>query len=866
MYDFNSFDTAVEGTPGVPQKPKKKDKYDFSSFDESIDPKKKISVGQYGYSNSLAGGGVQSVDGGEVGNSNLQSEKNSIDWNNWFKKDEHLVDQPESKDPLNDNLVGLTQNLNSLKVDPSISFEKSQKIKQIQDQIGKIKNGSAIPNGVLGKDVLSKITGKNPDNLSTDQINELTPNTLTGQSAKKSYLDLRGIKESFNNTSSIDEASIDFAIKNGDKGLELLRNYLGGNTSAIGDATKGEKLFEFLNNKNVQYLAQTDPKVYQEYKEALFNLPNHYPEYAATVVKQLISDKLEKNGDNNWFYNITGKDKADKIIDDAIKDGELPDNYKGVYENDVRPKLGTWQQLIHGNPLKTPGLLENVNEGAQDMLLGTGKSVAELIGIRYLYKSGSEQLSETVDKDYNSVNLNPTSLLHKTTMNGGKLIGAVLGMFPMSSSLETLGLAKANANGIAFGLGVLGDYNDQSKKLFPTNPLKQAVYTNVMTGLNIWGSKFLPGQNIGKVMEEQEPNIVATLKDVLAGKTPIEDGKQRIINGLVKTAKGSLEGGEFMAATTAADDLLSQTLQNKKVDLGQTAEKTFESFETGFLASSFLVGAEEILKKNKGVGESIYAMASNPDHFKEVITRMAETAPDFAKSKDDILANLDYISTVKKSLDSKDMNDSQKKNYIIRALNEKTRTGNIENITEPTLKKQQSDKLKKSQEINSNLLNGIPEEKTVENQAKKTVKELYDSDMLPKKDRELLEKPSTTEGGEPKYDEDKVVDYLDAVRKKEDSEKNKLPVSLVEAAKEVEPRVRISASELKALQPKTTTKMPIKHADEVFGEKLPLSMKYKDVKVKDLFSGEEQTMSASKARKSMEKQHNILEKLVNCLT
>lgn len=67
-----------------------------------------------------------------------------------------------------------------------------------------------------------------------------------------------------------------------------------------------------------------------------------------------------------------------------------------------------------------------------------------------------------------------------------------------------------------------------------------------------------------------------------------------------------------------------------------------------------------------------------------------------------------------------------------------------------------------------------------------------------------------------------------------------------------------------------TTAKPIEseipQAEKVFNEKLSVEQKYSKIETEDIFTGEKKEMSVKSAIRTMEKKHDLLEKLVKCLT
>lgn len=659
---------------------------------------------------------------------------------------------------------------------------------------------NAFDSGESAKNFLQKgLFNESIENLAPEQIKELAGNNFTKQIAANRYEKLREVQEVLHNR-TLDEASIYYAAKS-DPNIKNFLDLAGGpggdtkETSAIPLSVRGQKKLEFLMNPDVKAIAMQDPDRKREYDNEIANFPSHHPDFATKLLADAIAKRREDTGGNNWFANVVGKEATDKIVDDLITEGQFPASYKFLYQKTIRPKLGTWQsigrgvgnaipglnQVVNESPIPTPGMVENFEQGFENFQVGAAKSLANVSGIQGQLQPEAQQTFNAIEKAASTPVLEPKGLLHKVSLHGGNLMGFVAGLAGTSSALgATKLLSPEVAQATAMVLATHGDSNERAKILFPGEKLKQATYVGTMDILNGVLGKYLPGQQIPKLLKPSENIIASTLTKMVDGEITTDAAKGVLTNLVANTVKGSLKGGEFMGAIAGVDDLLTQTLQGKGIDFAQSTEKAWDAFKIGLLATGPLSLMEAGLKSNKPFRNEILSMADNPDYYKELANREAETNPEFAKIKDDVIENIDYISKVKE--ETAGMKPKERSEYILNSLAEKVKLTKAEQATDPTIKKRLQKEAKDLHEIKEAALNGIPEEKVRRNQIIKEIKDLYDDDYLSKKARAAVES-TKTEGGEPKFDESKVMSFLEEVAKSDEL----YPSGITELANEMFP-------------------------------------------------------------------------------
>lgn len=679
-----------------------------------------------------------------------------------FRRGDHVVSD-DSKDPVGE----LAKQINIKKY----SYPEYKVTRKKIDLI----NNSFFPSGESAKSYL-------------EQNQDMPPTNQTRQLAEKRYADYKKVEDALSGANSLEQAAINLAIINGDEQVKYLTEQTGGKligfddqTSPIPMSMRGEKLMQLLMNKDLYELAEKNPQLKQSIKEETFNFPNRYPAFAAKLLAESIAQKRDEKGLNNMFANIVSKETTDKIVDELIEEGTFPSNYRFVYEKEIRPKLGTAQsigrgignlipglnQLVQESPIQTPGLLESFEKGLEDTQVGIAKSIVNLpsLGgfptIADALQPDQQQVFNVLKKQYETPVFEPSSLRHKLAMHGGSMAAFVSGIVGGTGALRAANIIKdpTLANAAMMVLATHGDTDEKAKALFPRNDFKQHVYIATMDGLNAAMGRFLPGHQIPKLMAKNEPTIANVLKKMVDGEITTSAAKNQIMQFVGETAKGTLGGAEFMGAISAADDALTQVLEGKDLNLGQTLDAGWEGFKLGLIATPVLAAAQASLKSNKGFRDQLLSIAEDPAFYKKLAEIEAIKDTEFAKIKDDVVKNIDYVEKVNKDLDVMDLSVKDKQKYMLNSLSELITQKKAAEATDPTIKKQLQKEAKEISEVNDAVLRGIPEEKIKLQQATKEVKEFYEYDMLSKAQKELLETKKTEEG-EPKFDEGKVKSFL----------------------------------------------------------------------------------------------------------
>src|SRR5436190_15365177 len=450
-----------------------------------------------------------------------------------------------------------------------LTKDQTAGVKLFAEKLKRLNN--AFQTGDEAKEYLSKSLGQNVDAIPTEQLRELSKGNTTNTIAVNRLEKRRNVDKAFvQGGNQFEDAAIFYAANSGDENVKYLLEK-GGGPMAIPPAVRDEAVLKFTMNPDVKQMAETNPYLKRQLGETIANFPVNHRDLATKLLADYIAKKRDEKGLNNAWANVVGKESTDKIVDEAIKNGDFPASYKFVYEKELRPKLGTAQSVgrgignaipilnkaINDAPIPTPGLLENIEQGAEDTETGLSKSIVSLGGLDP--RSKAEQTYDQLQKEYTKPEFEPTRSWQKMTMHGGQMVPLVASLVAGGEALQAANLIKSPtlANVTMMALATHGDNKDKALTLFPGNEMKQVVYTGVMDALNASMAKFLPGQQIGKLLKG-ETNVVAdAIKSMVDGKISTDQAKNKILNILGNTIKGTVGGAEFSGAIAGSDDLLS---------------------------------------------------------------------------------------------------------------------------------------------------------------------------------------------------------------------------------------------------------------------------------------------------------------------
>lgn len=630
---------------------------------------------------------------------------------------------------------------------------------------------SLFKNGLEAKDALTKLPN-NPDN-ETRQL---------AQAKSDEYDNVAG---EVLGSQSIEAAALNDKLKN-DPLFSEQYNKLKSEGLPLPDAKVGSITADYMykNGNNIEALASQHPdEVKDDYEDLKNNLLLKHPDFGVGVVANQISREREKLGYNSSVANFHTKtfDKHNDEIASTLSQ-QAQQLWKD-HKDDITKMIDTG------------GIVNRFEEGIESGFGNTKGLFKRVTG----QSSKGERLSDELNNEATTVS-NGEKGWKKSLGTIGNFAGTIAYMAAGNNVLGGLGanpvVADKAMTGLTFGEQMMRD----GEKKYPDNEAK-ALTSGIANTLAFMALSPFKAGKVGDALSKVQPELEAAIS-----KLPEDASTQTMRDALTGAFQKSVmqygEGVAGMGGLTLFNQGLDKALGlNKKAYEQYHPENelpsTLKTMALGLLVPSGVIGIGEYGKRNVAKN-TLYDIATHPEDYK--------TATDDSKNGESVRDKIDFLAKTKDQLDQHNIPVKSQKDYILHAINEQNLSERLTDDTESSIKKNIQDKIKRSQDIKNGILNNIHEEKTIENQSKKVVKEFYDNNLLPKQDEKLVEKESTTEGGEPKFDEKKVKDYLETIVQKDDKAKAKYPTTLVEAAEQMFPDYQKETSEPEVSEKPTVTK------------------------------------------------------------
>lgn len=470
----------------------------------------------------------------------------------------------------------------------------------------------------------------------------------------------------------------------------------------IPDSKRGQIVSVVFSDPNVRsYLEEENPSLKPVIENYQQNLINTHPEFGVNQVANKVSRAVQQSGYNNIepIFNI--HDKGHEQENDLVAQQVLsPDELK------------IWNQRIKNDQAKymdEPSLFEGVAGGMKNTLSGMKNTFTKS------FDSASEQIKSQWEKEAENVSADP-----KGFMNFMRGTGNVLGL------VATIG-ATGNVAGLAYPAGAarviaattpfLGDQLSEATEKYPNNPVK--AWSSALFNTALYGalsSEIFPADKIKGVFQAVKPEVNQVVESLTSGAITKEVARQQM-NTITKKAF-SLLGGAVSTSAKISAEMTGITAANRMLDkvMGMD-DKTFkqyhpddelqDTFKSMFLSNLVLGGMtkySDMRRGNQLVQSSLYEAAANPKKYANVID--AATVKDPSLNKDEMMGNLNFLTTVKKSLDNKGIDPANQSRYLFEALRDKISQEQKAKLPDANLVRSHDAEISRYQQTKERILQG----------------------------------------------------------------------------------------------------------------------------------------------------------------
>lgn len=608
---------------------------------------------------------------------------------------------------------------------------------------------TVFPTGIEANKYLEKVKS---------QKGQLPADNQTVNMALKVSNDYSLVGDQLENSADIEHAALKDFIANHPEFKEQYDAVAQSNYghAPIPEALQGRMIAEYLykHGKNIEAYAKEHPEFADDYNDVKNNLLTKYPDFGINVVANDISKKRQELGYNSRIANIntsTFSKHNDEIAEQLYKDDPQRKAIYDAHKDEIHDKIDV------------PGFINRAVTGIEEGAAGQLETFHSLSG------DAASSIYRNWEQGAKSVSAGETGS-YKTIGEMGHMTGFVAEMAATGNVLRGVGIPSGVANRFLIADTFLGKSIDEGYSKFPNNKFK-AITSGVA---NTVAFMLLPDiVPVGKVN-----NVLAGVKKEIS-KSLSELGDEAISKAAYKDAitSGFKRGVELTGAfakqhTKSVLELATLNQFTRFVDKGLGMNKdafehyhpvneipeTIKLLATANLIPSAIAGYGDFSQREH-TKNTIWEVTNDPDKW----LRISETNPNIPDNlKKDIQDKIKSLVATKDVLDENKVPEKGQKSYLLHSMNEQQLKAKAETTTEPTLKKKYLDDAKRSHEIKEGILKGIPEEKIIENQAIKEVKQMYNDGYLSGAAGKELE-TIKTEGGEGKFDEEKVIPFLKQV-------------------------------------------------------------------------------------------------------
>jgi hypothetical protein len=506
----------------------------------------------------------------------------------------------------------------------------------------------------------------------------------------------------------------------------------------LGEATMGRKLFDFMSNSAVQQEILRDPELMQQFKQKAAGLINQYPEFGKMYIGNIISQKMEEMKIGNGIMNVVTKAEADKVVEQAMKDGQLSLTEAEFYKKNIRPRLGfeNLGRAIVGKPaIQTSGLLENALQGGIQSLRSLGQTVAELPltpqgeSLRTSLQGDEAALSGDIERTERQVSVKPIGVWHEITQYGGQFGGQALATGGIAKGLQAANIIKSPAAALALsgGMQAYGNYMPIARQMFPDSRLKQQGFATIMAAIEAGTENIFKDDKVVRgLMGEMKPFVRNTIEEFTEKGINAAAAKRAIRKGLLTSLEKVPKAAGLFAKSVGENTLeevvaelgnqvTSGVFEGKPISEWVDAEELANTARQAFFGSVFIAGlsTRADMNKNRGIAaKQIYLMAREPEFWADQIRQSeSKLSPEDANDIPDKLKNLEDAAQILQELDKNtDLSEQQKAKYLVTALDSRVKERQQPTATDPVLanfqKKPTDEAIQQNQKIQEDILTG----------------------------------------------------------------------------------------------------------------------------------------------------------------
>lgn len=524
----------------------------------------------------------------------------------------------------------------------------------------------------------------------------------------------------------------------------------------LGEEVAGRYVVNYLMNDDVKTFSRKGGSItaFDEYNHLADNFFKLYPLTGINIIANEVSRERQNKGLNSKFANFnteTFNKNTDRIAEELYKD-----------DPDKMELYNTWIKNNKKKYIDVGGFLNRFEEGIESDVHGIGKSLS------VFDTSQADNISESLKEQAAHVSAGEKGWA-KAMGEMGHMAGFVATMAAGGNVLRGLGLPAAVADKVNVGLSFLGNEIKTADAKYPNQKAKALLSGTANTAAFMVLSNIFPSSKVsnaftgvkkelGKAIGELgEDAIAANVKHELS--SAFQRGLKLSGDITKQHGKAILEMGALSKFNQGLDKILG--LDDKTYKHYHPEDELLDVVKGMAIGGVFpsIAAGYGRYTSNNAAKDAIWEATNNPIRMERVIN--AANIP--AETKKAILDKIKFLTQTKQSLDESGMKDGQQKSYLLRAAHNRDLMAKAEKAQEPGLRKRIQKEVKRNEEINTAIIDGIPEEKIIKNQAKDIVKEFYDNDLLPQADRKMLEKAPENEGGEREYSEHNANAYLKTI-------------------------------------------------------------------------------------------------------